>query len=401
MSSSRIALVVPGFEEGGGVPAVARFLAQVLRDSGRYRPEFVSLPMSSKDAASVRVTVPGTWWWGPRTSHDSSWGENFVRVGCVGSEFEFQRYRPRRVLTELLSGYDVIQVVAGTPVWALAASRAGRPVGLQVATRTAAERRSEWSRPSGPGEYWRSAMGHLSTRLEPRALRCADAVFVENSWMHEDVSQIIGPEQVRYAPPGVDTEVFRPATPGFASPPGPIVAVARFADPRKRIRLLFDAYHVLRSRKPDAPRLVIAGLSRPSDEDWEHAKRLDVRDCIDDLGAISGPELIALYRSASVFVSSSDEEGLGLAIIEAMACGVPVVSTDSGGPGESIVEGETGYLVPCGDARAIAEGLHGLLDNDPLRERMGEAGRRRAERQFSHAAAGRPFLEWYDEVLHV
>ena len=84
-----------------------------------------------------------------------------------------------------------------------------------------------------------------------------------------------------------------------------------------------------------------------------------------------------------------------------MSCGVPVVSTDSGGPGESIVEGETGYLVPCGDARALAERLHGLLGNHALRERMGDAGRKRAERQFSHATAGRPFLEWYDEVLHV
>lgn len=400
MSPSRIALVVPGFEEGGGVPAVALFLAQVLRDSGRYRPEFVSLPMGSRDAASVRVTAPGTWWRGPLTSHDSSWGETFVRVGCIGSEFEFQRYRPRRALTELLRGYDLIQVVAGTPVWALAACHAGRPVGLQVATRTFAERRSEGSRLAGPREFWRSAMGRLTTRLEPRALRSADAVFVENSWMREDVSRIIGSERVRYAPPGVDTEVFRPAV-LRSSAPGPIVAVARFADPRKRVRLLFDAYHALRTRKSDAPRLALAGLSRPSDEDWQHAEELGVRGCIDDLGTISGPELVSLYQRASVFVSSSDEEGLGIAIIEAMACGVPVVSTDSGGPGESIVDGETGYLVPCGDAGAIAERLHGLLGNDALRERMGDAGRMRAERHFSHATAGRPFLEWYDEVLHV
>ena len=97
----RVALVVPGLEEGGGVPVVARFLAQVMLDSGRYQPEFVSVPLSAGDATSVRLRSPTTWWSGVGTRCGEWEGWPFVHVGCVATELEFQRYRP---LHHLLAG---------------------------------------------------------------------------------------------------------------------------------------------------------------------------------------------------------------------------------------------------------------------------------------------------------
>jgi glycosyltransferase involved in cell wall biosynthesis len=109
--------------------------------------------------------------------------------------------------------------------------------------------------------------------------------------------------------------------------------------------------------------------------------------------------LAQLYRNASLFVLSSDEEGLGLVILEAMASGLPVVSTRCGGPETAVIEGETGYLTPVRDACALTDAMHMLLDDPALRHRMGQAGRAIAEARFSIAVAGKAYLTCYDTLL--
>ena len=103
-------------------------------------------------------------------------------------------------------------------------------------------------------------------------------------------------------------------------------------------------------------------------------------------------ELARLYQGASLFVLSSDEEGLGIVILEAMASGLPVVSTRCGGPETAVVEGETGYLTPVGDARALADAMQHLLSHPELRQRLGRAGRQCVEERFSIEAAGKVYL---------
>ena len=150
----RVALVVPGFEEGGGVPAVALFLARVLRESGRYEPEFISLAVSSSDPLGVQLTSPASWLRGVRVEQSEWSGEPYTRVGAFGSEFEFQRYRPRRALTQLLSKFDLVQIVAGAPAWGWIARDVTVPTAMQVATLAAVERRAcsaTGARLSAPG----------------------------------------------------------------------------------------------------------------------------------------------------------------------------------------------------------------------------------------------------------
>lgn len=91
----------------------------------------------------------------------------------------------------------------------------------------------------------------------------------------------------------------------------------------------------------------------------------------------------ALLSMADVFVLSSRWEGMPLSVIEAMMSGLPVVATDAGGVSEAVVHGETGLLVPAGDPDALALALARLLGDSELRQRMGEAGRRRALERFT------------------
>jgi len=92
------------------------------------------------------------------------------------------------------------------------------------------------------------------------------------------------------------------------------------------------------------------------------------------------PEILA---ASDIFVLSSNWEGLPRSIIEAMMAGLPVVATKVGGIPELVEDGVTGFLVPPKDPRALAEALQKLIENPDLRRRMGEAGRKKALREFT------------------
>ena len=92
----------------------------------------------------------------------------------------------------------------------------------------------------------------------------------------------------------------------------------------------------------------------------------------------------AFYQSAHVFCSPAEHEpGVANVYIEAMAAACPVVAADTGGAPEAVLDGETGLLVPPRDVDALTTALDRLLSDAAMRERLGGAGRRRAEEYFS------------------
>ena len=389
-----VCVVVPDIAaERGGVAVLADFVFNTLRRSGRYEPTFVSLAVSSRDEASLRMLSPSSWRSGARAVTREWRGETHRHVGCHVAELEFQRYRPRRVLTDILNQYDVVHVVAGAPAWALVAKGCKGAVILHAATLIASERAAV-ERYAFP--HWRYWMTRVTRRLDLAALRHVRLTFVINRWMEAAVGRIVGPSRVAFALPGVDTDHFRPD--GYAEE-GYILSVGRFADPRKDVRTLFRAYAHLRRAAPDAPKLVLAGWTMPAREDWEFAESLGVARFIETRESVSYEALANLYRGACLFALSSIEEGLGLPVMEAMATGLPVVSTRCGGPETVVADGETGYLTPIVDAEAMAEKMRALLADADARRRMGERARRIAEERFSLETAGRATIEKYDEVL--
>ena len=122
----RIAVIVPGLALGGGVATVASFLYRVIAQSGYYDVDLISVATSSRDEASVRLISSRTWLKGPQVFSGLWNGLSYRYVGAVFTEFEFQRYRPRAILTQVLRHYDLIQIVAGTPPWALIARDCGK-----------------------------------------------------------------------------------------------------------------------------------------------------------------------------------------------------------------------------------------------------------------------------------
>ncbi len=162
--------------------------------------------------------------------------------------------------------------------------------------------------------------------------------------------------------------------------------------------MLLEMYHHLRQYDAQPPRLRLVGQA-PTAADWALAEAWGIAPYIDIFTNVSQEALAEHYRQASLFLLTSDEEGLGIVVIEAMASGLPVIATRCGGPETTVIEGETGYLVPVGDVAALTACVQQLWQQPALRQQMGQCGRARAVTHFSLTATSRIFFEHYEELL--
>ncbi len=160
--------------------------------------------------------------------------------------------------------------------------------------------------------------------------------------------------------------------------------------------------YLIRAMSDIHARLLIVGQG-PQGEEWRAlAQQSGLADKIDFLGRVEDDEMPGLLHACDVFALPSiyRSESLGIAQIEAMACGKPVVCTELGtGTSFVNVDGVTGFVVPPMDAAALAGAINRLLADPHLRQRMGQAGRERAEREFAAPVMVQRLVDWYTEVL--
>jgi glycosyltransferase involved in cell wall biosynthesis len=173
----------------------------------------------------------------------------------------------------------------------------------------------------------------------------------------------------------------------FSSIPPLIVAVGRliakkgFADLIRACRLLME--------RGKSFRCEIIGEGPLEAELREQIAQLDLQDCVELLGAKPQHEIRECLATASAFVLPSvvDPDGgmdnLPTVIMEAMAAGLPIISTATGGIPEMVIQNETGFLVPPGDVAALAGAIERLFDDIGLAQRLGECGFQRAKELFS------------------
>ena len=398
----RVALVVPALELGGGVPAVADFVYRAAERDGRFDLQLISLSSASRDELGLAFTRPSSWIARKHIDFSREWrGRPYIRVGARFSELEFQRFRPRKELSQLLGSVDLIQVVSGSPAWAVSVLGLGKPVSLQVATRAMVERKSRESTTRSLKDLWRIAMTRVTNSFEDRSITDVDSIQVENYWMLEycrGIRDSIRCIDVQYAPPGIDTQLFCPSPAQRKESDPYILCVGRLDDPRKNIGLLLDAF-ILFPRSLSHVRLITAGAAPPPRSYWERVSALGLEARVLHIPQPETSELIRLYQRATVFALPSDEEGLGMVVLEAMACGVPVVATRSGGPDSVLTDGEDGYLVDTHDSRGLAGRLIELSTNGALNAQIGASARLKVESRFSDDVAGTRFMQIWERLL--
>ncbi len=176
---------------------------------------------------------------------------------------------------------------------------------------------------------------------------------------------------------------------------GATVGIVGRLVPIKNHVLFLEAARRVLGRRPEAT-FVIAGDGELRSALEEEASRL-LGDRVRFTGWVrSLPEL---YAALDVVALASLGEGTPVALIEAASAGLPVVATDVGGVADVVVDGETGFLVPSGDAAALADRIGDLLEDPSLRRRLGEEGRRRVGTDFSPDVMADRTAGLYREIL--
>lgn len=188
--------------------------------------------------------------------------------------------------------------------------------------------------------------------------------------------------KVRYI--GVDTTRFRPAAPPLVSRPKRILFVGRFVE-KKGVAYLIQAFASVREEIPDAE-LVLAGDGPLRRELECLAKKMDVP--VKFLGVCNNDQVRCLMESSrllclpSISASNGDSEGLPMVIMEAQACGLPVITSATGGRDEGISNGVTGISFPERNVAALSNCLIALLRNDDVLSAYGAAARTHAISNF-------------------
>ena len=207
------------------------------------------------------------------------------------------------------------------------------------------------------------------------------------------------PGAVRVVHNGIDTDVFEPRAVGGETDRSAeyrLMTTVSADAPIKGVRYLLRAFAQVRD-SVDAELVVVGEFNEGGDAD-ALVEDLGVGDAITTHSGISTDRLVDLYASADVAVVPSVYEGFGLPAGEAMACGVPVVSTDGGALPE--VVGDAGVQVPARDAGALADAVVDLLDDPERRARLGRRGRERVVEQFDWERAARETARTYRQALH-
>jgi glycosyltransferase involved in cell wall biosynthesis len=400
-----IGVIVPSLEFSGGVQSIVEMLIKQIECSETHNYLLVSLATSAADESSSRIRKPLSLLTGPIVKNVVWRGRQMLHVGCSLAEFEFMRYRQRSSLTVILSKCDLIQVVGGFPAWGTTVLGCGKPVAVWAATRCVWERRRLLKANKGLITYWRRLMTNLINRLDDLVIRESDSMMVMNPLMRDYATMLKGNRQgtVVFTPPGVDTSWFMLGTerlPGNGHKEDPyILSVGRFGDARKNPEFLLEAYVLLKKALHLLPKLILAGSSAPPASFWLRVNELGLSECVIFCEKPDDAKLRSLYQGALCLALSSDEEGFGMVIVEAMACGIPAVSTRCGGPDGIINDGEDGYLVDIGDAGALAERLFSLCSDLRLNRQMGLQARRNVENRFSEQATRKVFFDTWGKLL--
>jgi glycosyltransferase involved in cell wall biosynthesis len=242
----------------------------------------------------------------------------------------------------------------------------------------------------------------FATFTEEFTIHRADAVMAVSSTIADLASEAYHypREKIDIVHCGVHADLFTPAPGGNPVADRPTVLFVGNIIENKGIDTLFDAVMQLRRKYPDIL-LQIVGK-----EDMELAPRFraqmqsdGAQDNVRFLGFVDMEKLPEFYRAAHVFCAPAEFEGLGTVYLEAMASGCPVVASTAGGTHESVLDGQTGLLVPPRNVSATADALDRLLTDGALRGRMGEAGRRRVEEYFTMERFTERVLAVYEKAI--
>jgi len=395
-----------GGKEAGGMNVYVRELSRELGRRGISvdmftRSQDPNAPTVVELERNVRVVNLHT---GPSAPYDKNWVLTYVpefvsRARCFADGEDL--------------GYDLIHShywLSGQAALALRRSW-GVPVVHMFHTLGAMKNRV------ARGEQERETKQRIT--IERKQIQAMDAIIAATPLDREQMVANYGVEadRIKVVPCGVDLRHFYPrdladsrAALGLPAAPHKLLLLVGRIEPLKGIDALIRAVSLLIERRPEwrgsLTALVVGGGAETQPAGWNAEQRrldalrreLGLVDTIRFVGARPQGQLPLFYSAADIVTMPSHYESFGMATLEGLACGRPVVATNAGGPAHIVEDGVSGLLTPPDDHTALAAQFERLLADEALRERMSAAALARAQR-FGWSAVASHILHIYCDTL--
>jgi glycosyltransferase involved in cell wall biosynthesis len=300
----------------------------------------------------------------------------------------------------IAASYDAYQLISGALDEGIPFVRQKLPFVAWIACTSAAELKGVPRTKLRHYYFFNPLSNYLSWRQEILCGSMARTVVVDSHCSARQIQSELGVSQdkIKVFPAPVDVDKLQPGEP-VLKPRRYILSVAQLERRKDFPTLLKAVQTVVNNFEEIELRVVGDGKERSNLE--RMVRQLELGKHVVFLGHLPDDKLIAEYCGASLFTLASRQEGIGIVFLEAMACGLPVVATDSGGSADPVVHGQTGFLVPVGDWSTLAQYMLQVLKNPRLAQRLGSAGRKKAVKEYSFGVISHQLDSIYAEVFNV
>jgi len=238
---------------------------------------------------------------------------------------------------------------------------------------------------------WYSFVG-----MQKRVARSLSHIVTVSKCSAKDISQSfkMNIQHFRIAPNGINTNLFYPI-PQIKRIPYRLITTNSADTPLKGLKYLLEAVHTIRQNRPIE--LYVVGSPKKDGMIEYLVKQMNLSQSVHFLGRITDKAFVEHYAQASIAVVPSLYEGFGLPAGEAMACGIPVISTTGGALPEVI--GDAGMLIPPANTKALINAICYFMDHPDDASKIGEAGYQRVHRLFTWKQSAEKTVEVYREAI--
>lgn len=242
--------------------------------------------------------------------------------------------------------------------------------------------------------FYENECGPIRRRLIRALFGCCTRVVVLSESWKRYIAELVSEERIRVLPNPVEIPNVEA---GVRTDDGAQLLFLGRLGRRKGIYDLIEAMRLIHGEVEDV-RLICAGDGEV-EKVAEAVRRLGLDGSVSVVGWVDGSAKQCLLSESDVFVLPSHNEGLPVAMLEAMAAGLPVISTRVGGIPDALEDGVEGILIEAGDVSALAEAITHLVGNASLRGRMGRAARQRASCEFAASSVVGRLEAIYEELI--
>jgi glycosyltransferase involved in cell wall biosynthesis len=403
-------LVYRGNPHCGGQGVYTRYVARELAELGHVVTVFSGQPWPELDDPGQLFKVPGLdlyprdnpfrtpWPWEFRDLIDV--GEFGIMSGAGFPEPWAFSQRVRRILKDRRADFDIIHDNQCLGSGLLGVMDDGFPLLATLHHPITVDRDLDLAHTKGAWKRFTLQRWYGFLNMQMKVARQIPRLVTVSNNSKQDITAQMGvaPERMTIVPVGVDETVFRPM-PHIARVSGRLMTTASSDVPMKGLVPLLEAVAKVRAERPDVT-LTIIGRPRDRSAVPGLIDQLGLTDAVAWVSGVEQERIVELYAECEIAVVPSLYEGFSLPAIEAMACGVPLVTTTGGAIPEVVgPDGVAARTVTPGDAEALAAALLDTLDNAELRNRLGAAGRERVLGNFTWRRCAEGIIDEYRVTL--